>query len=118
MKVVEAQAAADKSERDRIAAEERAKQEQAVAVIETERKAAQEAARIEQECIAREAANSAKIEAQKREAERQAADIEHRRTVNGDVVEGLVAAGLSDKQAKAVIAAIVGGLVKHVTINY
>ena len=59
-----------------------------------------------------------RIEAARIETPRKAAYAEHRRTVNKEVVTGLVVAGLTESQAKKVITAIVGGLVNHVRINY
>lgn len=117
-KAAEAQAAVEKAERDRIAAEEKAKADQAAAVAAAEEKARIEAARIESERIAKEAAEKARLEAERKESERKAADVEHRRTVNKEVLEGLITAGLTEKQAKAVITAIVGGMVKHTSIKY
>ena len=46
------------------------------------------------------------------------ADVEHRRAINQEIVLGLIEAGLSEKQAQKVIVAVVGGMVKHVSIKY
>ena len=107
-----------KAERDRISAEEKAKADQAAAVAAAEQKARDLAAQVEADRKRKEAADIAKAAAEKAEAEKKAADVEHRRAVNKDVLAGLVAAGLSEKSAKDVITAIVGGLVKNVSINY
>lgn len=115
---VAAKEAAEKAERDRIAAEKKAIEDQAAAVRAAEEKARVEAARVEAERKAKEEAERVKIEEARKEAERQAANIEHRRAVNKEVLAGLVAAGISEEQAKGVITAIVGGLVKHVSIKY
>lgn len=109
---------AEKAERDRVAAEEKAKADQAAAVAAAEEKARQDAARIEAARKAVEAEAAAKVEAERKEAERKAADVEHRRTVNKEAMAGLVSAGVSEDQAKAVITAIIGGLVAHISIKY
>jgi len=114
----EAKEALEKAERDRIYAEEKAKAEKAAAVAAAEERARIEAARIESERKAKEASEAAKIRAEKAEAERKAADVEHRRSINKEIVSGLIVAGISEKQAQLVITAIVGGMIKHVRINY
>ena len=61
----------------------------------------------------------AAAEAARKEAERKAADVEHRRTVNREAVQTLMDnSALTKEQAQNAIGAIVGGLVKHVTIKY
>lgn len=84
-----AQEAAEKAERDRVAA------------IESERK------RIEAE-HQRIAAEEAK----------RAADVEHKKSVNNQVLNDLISLGLSREQAQAVIIAIVRGDVANVSIKY
>lgn len=114
----EAREAAEKSERDRIAAEKRAEEEKQAAVRSAEEKARAEALRIENERLAKEAAEKAAADRKLAEEKRKADDVEHRRNVNQEAMNGLVAAGLNEKQAQAVIISIVGGLVKHVSVNY
>lgn len=112
------QLAIEKAEADRIAAQKKAEEERVAAVAAAEEEARKKAAKIEADRIAAEKAAFAKAEAERVEAERKAADIEHRRTINREVMDGLVSAGISEKQAKEVITAIVGGLIKHVVIKY
>jgi colicin import membrane protein len=111
-------AAEQKAEADKIAAAKRAEEEKAAAVREAEEKARLEAERVERERKAAEAAAAAKAERERKEAEMIAADVEHRRKVNQEAVKGLVAAGLTEAQAKTTLTAIIGGLVSHVTIKY
>jgi len=96
----EAEAAAEKAERDRLAAEQRAEREKAAAV-EAER------ARL---------ANIAAAE--KAEADRRAANVAHQRKINGEALADLVAAGLTEEMAKAVVVAIAKGAVRHVRLEY
>jgi septal ring factor EnvC (AmiA/AmiB activator) len=114
----EAKEALELAELRRIADAKQAEENRLAAIAEEQRKAAVEAARVESERKSKEVAESARIEAERKEAERKAVDVEHRRTVNTEIVAGLVAAGLTESQAKKVITAIVGGLVNHVRINY
>ncbi len=86
-------AAEKQAELDKIEAAERAKQQ------EIERQQA-EAARIESERLAREA------------------DKSHKAKINRQALTDLIAIGLSDEQAKAVIKAIVTGKVSNVSISY
>lgn len=86
-------AAEKQAELDKIAAAERAKQQ------EIERQQA-EAARIESERLAREA------------------DKSHKAKINRQALTDLIAIGLSDEQAKAVVKAIVTGKVSNVSISY
>lgn len=86
-------AAEKQAELDKIEAAERAKQQ------EIERQQA-EAARIESERLAREA------------------DKSHKAKINRQALTDLIAIGLSDDQAKAVIKAIVTGKVSNVSISY
>lgn len=117
-KAEELRQAAIKAEQDRIAAEKKAIEDQAAAVEAAKEEARQEAIRVENRRISLERAEAAKLEVERKEAERKAADVEHRRTINMEIVAGLIEAGISEKQAQLVITAIVGGMVKHVRINY
>lgn len=88
-------------------AQERAEREKQLA-IEAERKKAQEA---EQMRLAQE-------ERKRIEAEKRAANIEHKRKINNSAVADLVAAGVSEECAKLCIKAIAQGLVTNVNISY
>jgi colicin import membrane protein len=89
----EAQEAAERAERDRVAA------------VEAERQ------RAERQLIAeKEAAANAQAE---REANK-----EHMRRINREALAGVVAAGISEEQGKALIKAIASGAVLHVSIAY
>jgi len=95
-----AQQAAEKAERDRIAAAEKAERDRQAAVEAERRRVAQEAERKAQE------------------EERRAADKAHRSRINNEALAGLIAAGLSEDQGKAVVVAIAKRAVPHVSINY
>jgi len=107
----EAKEAAAKAERDRIAAEERAKVEKEMAVKEAERKAKEEADRVERERLASEANQKAIDEARQ-------ADVAHKKKLNNEAVAALVANGIGQDQAKQIITLIAKGLIDNVTINY
>ena len=47
-----------------------------------------------------------------------AAGIEHRQGINREALAGLVDIGLNEEHAMAVVAAIVGGKIPNITINY
>ena len=106
----EAKEAAAKAERDRIAAEERAKVEKEMAVKEAERKAKEEADRVERERLASEANQKAIDEARQ-------ADVAHKKKLNNEAVAALVANGIGQDQAKQIITLIAKGLIDNVTIN-
>ena len=89
----EAKEAAERAERDRVAA------------IEAERRRAEEQARREQK-------------AKDAEEARRLADKEHRRKINRAIMEDLVAEGISEEDAKRIIDAIVSNKVRHVRIAY
>jgi len=89
----EAKEAAERAERDRVAA------------IEAERQRAERQRIAEQEAAARE------------QAAREA-DKENRRNVNRAALEGIMAAGISEEQGKALIALIAAGKVAHISITY
>ncbi|KXV17123.1 coiled-coil domain-containing protein [Gluconobacter oxydans] len=128
----ERKAAVEALERERQAAA-RAEQE-ATARIEKMRREAEENARraADQKKAAEEQAardQAAAIErerqriaddkaAQEVEDAKRAANKAHRGKINREVLAGLIEAGLSEDQGKAVIGAILGGSVPHVTIGY
>ncbi|KPG65804.1 hypothetical protein AN993_21125 [Stenotrophomonas maltophilia] len=114
----EAREATERAAREAAEAEQRAKdaaaraeREKAEAVAAAERRAKEEADRAERE-------RQAKADAQRREDEARAADIEHRRLINRAAVAALVALGIEDEIAAAVITAIVQGKVPAVAIRY
>lgn len=143
----EAQEAAAKAERDRVAAEERAKIEKEMAAKEAERKeqeakeaaaqaerdrlAAEERAKVEKELAVKEAERKAREEADRKERERLAeqarqkaedearqVDVAHKKKLNNEAVAALVANGIEQDQAKQIITLIAKGLIDNVTINY
>jgi len=103
---------AEQAEANRIAAAAAAEQaakereEQAAEKVRQEQRAEQE--RIERERLAKEKADRER-----------AADIAHRKKLNGEAVAGLMkACGLSEKDAQNVVIAIYKEQVPHVTISY
>ncbi|ROU17817.1 hypothetical protein EB837_03070 [Kluyvera ascorbata] len=133
-------AAAKKREEDAIAAKAQAEllAKQAQERAEREAKEAQErtaklaqeareqAEREKQEAIAAEQRKSQEKEAarlaeEKRiaeEAEKRAADVEHRRAINAAAVKSLIDLGIPDDWARACVVAIARGKVPATTINY
>lgn len=105
-----AREAAEAEQRAKDAAE-RAEREKAEAVAAAERRAQEEADRAERE-------RQAKADAQRREDEARAADVEHRRSINRAAVAALVALGIEEETAAAVVTAIVQGKVPAVAIRY
>lgn len=89
----DAKEAAERAERDRVAA------------VEAERQRAERQRIAEQEAAA------------KAQAEREA-NKEHMRRINREALDGIVAAGISEEQGKALIKAIASGAVQHVSISY
>jgi len=121
-KVRKAEEAAKQAERDRIAAEERAKVEKEEAAKRAEREkqeaidrakaeAEAEAKRVEEERLRKEAAEKA-------EAERKAAHHAHRKRINREALTDLEILGFDTDNAKAFIKAVAEGSVSHITINY
>jgi len=108
---LEAKLAQVRAEREKIEAEQRAKAQAeaaAKAAAEAERK------RIEDE-------QRAKAEAEakaKEEAEKQAKNRAHRMAVNNEILNALIALGLSEENGKAVITAAAKGQAGRLTINY
>ncbi|HEL4279768.1 TPA: hypothetical protein UN081_000708 [Stenotrophomonas maltophilia] len=105
-----AREAAEAEQRAKDAAE-RAEREKAEAVAAAERRAQEEAERAERE-------RQAQADAQRKADEARAADVEHRRSINRAAVAALVALGIEDEIAAAVITAIVQGKVPAVAIRY
>lgn len=89
----EAHEAAERAERDRVAA------------VEAERQRAERQRIAEQEAAA------------KAQAEREA-NKEHMRRINREALAGIMAAGISEEQGKALIKAIASGAVPHIKIVY
>lgn len=123
--------------REREAAEQRAKEaeEREKQRIEDEKRRAIEAEEARKEAAARAEEEARRREEQAKQEERdriererlrqeqadreRAADLAHRKKLNGEAVAGLMAAcGLSEKDAQAVVIAIYKGQVAHVAINY
>lgn len=102
-----------KAEREAIEAKERLQREQQESA-ERERLAAERAAEQERQRIAQEEANRKAAE------ERRAADIEHRRTYNREVIAALQVAlpSLSDQDAITLLTAIIQQKIPHTSIQY
>lgn len=102
-----AQAEAQRREQEHAAAIARAEQEKKAAEQRAIDAANRERARIE-----------AQQAAEKAEAARKAANKEHRRKINIEVLEDLLAAGFTEDQSKAFIEVVVRGNIRHTSINY
>jgi hypothetical protein len=89
-----------KAEADRVAAADRAEQEKRAAVDAERRRVARQQAADE---------IAAKVRAD---------DKERRRAVNREVIADLAGLGITEDQAKAIITAVVTGVIRHVTIGY
>ena len=99
--------AADREEAARVMAEARARQAAADAEKKLAEQLAAERKRVADERAAEEAATA-----------KRAANIEHKRKINGAVVVDLIVVGLTSDQAIAVVKAIATGKVSHVSIGY
>lgn len=109
---IAAQMAAEKAEKDRIEAEERHAREWKEAAERAERQA-KEAAEAMRKRIEEEAERQAE-ERRKREA-----NVAHKKKINRAALDAIIKeAGISEEQGKAVITAIISGLVPNVSINY
>jgi peptidoglycan DL-endopeptidase RipA len=122
-----------KEDQARIDAERQAKESEAQALIDAERAKAQaekealerqlaeqkaEAERLKRDADAK--ALKEKQESERIETERLAreADLNHRKTINNQIITDLLVHGITDAQAKAIITAIAKGEVSHVKITY
>lgn len=106
-----AKEAEEKAERDRIEAERRAEEERKAA-DERAKRQAEEAARLERERI--EAQQRAEEEAERKREQ----DKAHRGRINRSAMEALIAAGLSETDARKAVEAIARGTVPNVKISY
>lgn len=96
----EAQETLERAEKARIEAAERAELEKQAAV------------KAEQDRIAKEAQEKADAEA------RRQANENHRRKINREALDGFIALGISQDQAKAIITAIAKNEIPNISINY
>ena len=111
---------------DARAAEDNRRERERLQAIADKQQAEANAQRKADEAVAEEKRKQAEKEAENkqiasdaaRELSRRKADTEHRRGINREALAGLVSAGLDDERAKAVLVAIVGGKIPHITINY
>lgn len=110
--------AAEKAERDRIAAEQKAEADKQAAIDAERRKAQEEADRIRRETEAKEAALLAEQKRIAEEEARRAADVEHRRSINATAVQALIDQGIPEDWAKSCVVAIARGKVPATTIKY
>ena len=101
---------------------EKAESEQREARLKAEKEAAelraQQAAENERKRI--EAEQAAKAEAERKAEEARLANVEHRRQINREALEAIkgVCPDLTEPQIKALVGAIIGGLIPHVSIKY
>ena len=98
---------AEQAERQRIEAEQRAEWERQQSEIRAKQAAEAERLRIEQQQAA-----------EKAEADRQAANKQHRASVNREILAALVGAGFSEDQAKMVITIAAKGAAGRLVIQY
>jgi len=106
-KETNARIAADRAEREK---------EEAIANAEKEKKEAVEA---EKRRAAEEKRLADEVEVQnQKEADRKAADKEHRRTIETQAISGLILHGIDSATASKVVAVISKKMVRHLTINY
>ncbi len=118
--------AANKAEADRLAATQKAEHDKQEAIAEEKRKAQAEADRIKREADEKEAARLAEEKRIADAAAARAANIEHQKTINNQVIAILTKAGISPECAKDCVIAIarnqnhalVSGVTPPVQINY
>lgn len=113
-----AKQAADRAEQDRISAIAKAEADVKAATEKAER---EKQAAIEAEQLKAKLAEDARIAEQKRIAEedaRRAADKEHRRTINRQVITDLIESGLTQEMAEKALIAIASGKISSVNIKY
>lgn len=103
--------AVELAEQQKIAAAEREKQQKATA--EAEQRAA-----VERAAAAERKRQQDEIDAAAAEQARRDADKNHKKKINGEILADLVATGLNEDQAKAVISSIVRGNIRHTSIKY
>ena len=109
------QEAKEREEQARLDAEE-AQRKQVEAEANAQRQAEEAAARAAEQERQRIAAQQ---QAAQEEADRRAADIEHRRTINADAITAImVAADVDPEQAQLLLKAIVLGKIPNVSISY
>ena len=107
---------ADRVEREKREAEQREarlKAEKEAAELRAQQVAENERKRIEAEQFAQ-------TEAARKAEEARLADVEHRRQINREALEAIkgVCPDLTEPQIKALVGAIIGGLIPHVSIKY
>ena len=118
--------AANKAEADRLAAAQQAEREKQEAIAAEQLKAQQEALRIQREAKQKEDARLAEERRIADEAAARAANIEHQKAINNQVIAILTKAGISSDCAKECVIAIVknqnaaaaSGMKPPVQINY
>ena len=118
--------AENKAESDRLAAAQQAEREKQEAIAAEQLKAKQEADRIQREAKQKEDARLAEDKRIADEAAARAANIEHQKTINNQVIAILTKAGISQECAKECVIAIVknqnaavaSGMPVPVQINY
>ncbi|HDK6265071.1 TPA: hypothetical protein MXD50_001852 [Klebsiella pneumoniae] len=112
-------AQAEQTERDRIAAEQKAEADKKAAVEAERRKAQEEADRIRREAEQREQARLAEEKRKADEQARREADVKHRKAVGTEIVKALLAStSLTRDQAIEVLTAVKDGCIPHTGISY
>lgn len=112
-------AQAEQAERNRIAAEQKAKADKKAAVEAERRKAQEEADRIRREAEQREQARLAEEKRKADEQARREADVKHRKAVGTEIVKALLAnTSLTRDQAIEVLTAVKDGRIPHTGISY
>lgn len=125
----EAKRREEEAERKRLAElqEEKERAEKAKAEAEARRladiKAAEEKAEREKVELIRQQQEKERLERERKEAEAEAerkrqADVEHRKTINNNILAAFVSLGCDGDVAKAIISAMAKGQVPHVEVKY
>ncbi len=115
-------ARADKAEADRIASEKKAADDKIAA--DNAAKIAKEKADADAKAAADKAAQderdraAAAKKAEDDAAAKRAADVEHKKKINGQALAGITKLGVSEEHAKAIVIAIAKGEIPNVTIKY
>lgn len=120
--IAEAEAARVRAEAEANAAQESAEAERLQAEALAAKRAQEAAEKAERDRVAAIESERKRIEAERQriaaEEAKRAADVEHKKSVNNQILNDLISLGISREQAQAVIIAIVRGDVANVSIKY
>ncbi len=117
-KVKEAKEAVEKAERDKIAAKEKAEREKKEAIDRIRQEAEEKAERTETERQAKEVEAWVEKEAERIAAEKKAANLNHKRRIDREVIASFVGVGWPKADAEHIAGSIANGEISHVTITY